>query len=283
MKKRTIGAMIGAILLSAVLGTSVQALDFTGEDAAAMALENAGVAESDVIVYKVMWEFNNGRDQYDISFLIPGQTKYEYEIDMETQKILKSDTEAWDADDDLEYAGLKADANTDPDESVKALGKAIETALADAGVNGSDAVIYQSGSDFENGKHVFVVSFFLTGQTKYEYDIDAETGAVLARDQERWEADDDLEYEALLNPGSRSDAGAADASGALTDTDAAAIAIKDAGFSESDVTVTECRKELDDGIEKFSVTFRTADGAEYEYDIDAASGSILEKDMEYDD
>ena len=283
MKKRIIGAMIGAILVSAMLGTSVHALDFTGEDAAAMALENAGVAESDATVYKVMWEFNDGREQYDISFLIPGQTKYEYEIDMKTQKILKSETEPWDADDDLEYANLKSDVNADPDESVKALGKAIETALADAGVNGSNAVIYQSGTDFENGKQVFSVSFFLPGQTKYEYDIEAETGAVIAREQDPWEADDDLEYEALLNPGSRTGDGAANASGALTDTDAASIAIKDAGFSENEVTITECRKEFDDGKEKFSVSFRTADGAEYEYDIDAANGKILEKDMEYGD
>ncbi len=40
---------------------------------------------------------------------------------------------------------------------------------------------------------------------------------------------------------------------------------------------------MDDGIDKFSVSFRTADGAEYEYDIDPKTGAVLEKDMEYDD
>ena len=158
-----------------------------------------------------------------------------------------------------------------------------KTALEHAGVNEAEAVVYKSYKDVENGKKVYSVGFLIPGQTKYDYDIDFAAGDVLAREQDAWEPEDDLEYAALLNPETAVQKDAGSAGGALTDTEAADIALKDAGFQAGDVTVTECYKELDDGIEKYNVTFRTADGVEYEYDIDASTGSILSKDMEYGD
>jgi len=199
-----------------------------------------------------------------------------------TGDILENSSEAWEAEDDMEYQGLTGGYTPDPEAETAAIQEAVGKAIEDAGEFGTGAVVYRFGYDFENGKKVIAVDFFIPGQTKYEYDIDAETGEVVTREQEAWEADDDLEFKALLNP---EEAKAADtaASGELTEADAAAAAIKDAGLSEGDVTVTECQREMDDGIEKYSVSFRTADGAEYEYDIDPKTGAILEKSMEYDD
>ena len=64
---------------------------------------------------------------------------------------------------------------------------------------------------------------------------------------------------------------------------ALAIALKDAGVSENDVQITKCRIDYDDGVEKYEVEFRTADGYEYEYEIDVETGKILDKDVELDD
>ena len=111
--------------------------------------------------------------------------------------------------------------------------------------------------------------------------VDAATGQIIAHEQEPWEADDDMEFKGLLNPGEAKAAPAA--TGELTEAEAAAIAVKDAGFAESDVTVTKCVRDMDDGIEKYDISFRTADGVEYDYDIDVVNGTILEKDMDYGD
>ncbi len=159
---------------------------------------------------------------------------------------------------------------------------AVDTVLSDAGVAGADAAVYKKVWEFSDGKQKYDIHFLIPGQTKYEYDIDAATGEVVTREQDAWEPDDDLEFKGLLNPEETKAADTA-ASGELTEADAAAAAIKDAGLSEGEVTVTGCYREMDDGVDKFSVTFRTADGAEYEYDIDPKTGAILEKDMEYDD
>ena len=37
------------------------------------------------------------------------------------------------------------------------------------------------------------------------------------------------------------------------------------------------------GQTKYDIFFRTADGVEYDYDIDVVSGTILEKAMDYGD
>ena len=60
------------------------------------------------------------------------------------------------------------------------------------------------------------------------------------------------------------------------------ILSEDAGLSETDVTITKCRIDFDDGVEKYEVEFRTADGYEYEYELDAKTGKILDKDVELD-
>jgi len=286
MKKKMIAMIIGALLLACVSGMAVHAEEAAAEasveDAVETALGDAGVAAADAAVYKKVWEFSDGMQKYDIHFLIPGQMKYEYEFDARTGEILEHSAEAWEPEDDMEYAGLTAGYTPDPEADTAAIQKAVETAINDAGEFGNGAVVYRYGPDLENGKSVISVNFFLAGQTKYEYDIDVQTGEIVTREQEAWEPDDDMEFAGLLDPEAAA-AKASSASGELTEKDALAIALQDAGLAESDVTVTENHREMDDGIDKYSISFRTADGAEYDYDIDALNGSILEKSKEYDD
>jgi len=221
---------------------------------------------------------------YDISFLIPGQSKYEYEIETATGRILENDKENWDANDDTEYKGLTPGKAVDPAEALKALEKAEETAFQDAGVKAADVVVCKRGSDFENGRQVYVVEFLQEGKAIYEYDIAADDGTIITREQEPWEQEDALEYKRLLHPETvKEEKSSAANAGSITNTRALEIALKDAGLTEADVTVTKCHVDIDDGAEQYEVEFRTADGVEYEYEIDAASGKILDKDVERDD
>ena len=60
------------------------------------------------------------------------------------------------------------------------------------------------------------------------------------------------------------------------------ISLQDAGLKESEVMFTNVKLTLDDGVQVYEVEF-TYNGAEYEYEIDAATGVIHEKDVDYDD
>ena len=298
MKKRLTGLVVGTLMFTLITGTAAFASENSGasanaaekenqivamEDAVKAALEDAKVAEIDAAVYKQIWGYSDNKEVYEIDFLIPGQAKYEYEIAVDTGAILENDKEAWEADDDWEYKGLTPGKAADPGTVTKALEEAADTAFKDAGVNKNDVIICKQGTDFENGREVYVVEFLQEGKTKFEYEIAAADGTIVFHEQEPWEKEDDLEYQGLLHPETATENKGGEETAAIAKTEAKEIALKDAGLSETDVTITKCRIDFDDGVEKYEVEFRTADGYEYEYEIDVETGKILDKDVELDD
>ena len=60
---------------------------------------------------------------------------------------------------------------------------------------------------------------------------------------------------------------------------AKAIALADAGLTEAEVTFTKEKLDWDDGLAVYDIEFYTAD-REYEYEINAATGAIMERDEE---
>ena len=299
MKKRLTGFIIGTLLFTLITGTAALASESNNgasskaaevtkqtiamEDAVKIAMEDAKASETDAAVYKQIWEYSDNAEIFEIDFLIPGQMKFEYEIAADTGTILENDKEAWDANDDREYEGLTPGRKTDFEKAAKALEEAADTAFKDAGVKKDDVIICKQGTDFENGREVYVVEFLQEGNTKYEYEIAAADGAIVFREQEPWEAEDDFEYKGLLHPETVQENKDGEGTGKISKTEAKEIALRDAGLSENDVTITKCRIDFDDGVEKYEVEFRTADGYEYEYEIDVETGKILDKDVELDD
>ena len=69
------------------------------------------------------------------------------------------------------------------------------------------------------------------------------------------------------------------ANGAVTLEEAVNIALKDAGFTAADVIFTKKAQDTDDGVQKYEIEF-TNGGYEYEYDINASTGQIIEKSKE---
>ena len=67
--------------------------------------------------------------------------------------------------------------------------------------------------------------------------------------------------------------------GAVTLEEAVDIALKDAGFTAADVNFTKKAQDTDDGVQKYEIEF-TNGGYEYDYDINAATGQIIEKGKE---
>ena len=59
--------------------------------------------------------------------------------------------------------------------------KATEIALADAGLSEGDVTFTKQAPDIDDGVSIYEIEF-TSGETKYEYDIEAATGKIFSRD-----------------------------------------------------------------------------------------------------
>lgn len=302
MNKKIYGLTAGMVLAIAVLGTSMsisaaestiaepvnrtETVSLNMEEAATAALKNAGLSEDAVTFSKKMSDYDNGVLIYDLHFMVPGQAKYEYKVASGTGAIVEREQESWEAEDSMEYQNLLGAATDYFDfenaDVAQALADAISTAMEAAPEN---ALLYKTGTDYDDGQTVFEIGFLVPGDAKYEYRIDCTDSSIILQDTDLWDDDDDMEYAALLEEaaptGTTADTAAP--SGSLTEEDAEKIALSDAGFSENDVTRMQSHKDFDDGIEQYEVSFYGPDGREYSYEISVSDGRILDREAEYDD
>ena len=222
------------------------------ETVKALALADAGVKAADAVFTESELEWEDGVQVYDLEFLT-SEAEYDYEINAVTGAIISKDAEGrWNNQGGpVDLEGAKA------------------VALADAGVKAADAVFTESELEWEDGVKVYDIEFY-TSEAEYDYEIDASTGAVLDKSMELFEThvpSADLQGSA----------------GSYIGVDQAkAIAVSNSGFKAEDVIFTKTKLERDKGSVRYEVEFYK-DRMEYEYSIDAYTGSILEYESEYDD
>jgi len=142
--------------------------------------------------------------------------------------------------------------------------RAKEIALADAGVKAANAVFLKASLDWDDGRAQYEVEFY-SGNTEYDYDIDALTGAILSYDRE-------LENFDIGTVSSSS-------GNVISAEKAKSIALNRA---PSGSTVVKCQLDRDDGRTIYEVELRNG-RMEYDCDIDAVSGQILKWESDYDD
>ncbi len=143
-------------------------------------------------------------------------------------------------------------------------------ALADAGLSASDVTFTKEKQDRDNGVTVYDLEFY-NASTKYDYEINAVTGAVLERSSEVFQ-----------NNGGQNNSqssGQSQNSGLIGLEAAREIALKDAGLSASDVTFTKEKQDRDDGRIYYEFEFFTSD-REYDYEIHGTTGAIVDKSIE---
>lgn len=68
----------------------------------------------------------------------------------------------------------------------------------------------------------------------------------------------------------------------ITEKEAKAIALKDAGYKESEVKFTKAKLDFDDGRYEYEIEFRADGNLEYDYTINAENGKIVEFDRDYE-
>ena len=173
-----------------------------------------------------------------------------------------------------------------------------EAALSDAGVSADGAEFSTAGLDSRNGVFYYAVDFTENG-VNYEYDIDALTGVVIERAKTpaaggQGEAGTETAAAsetaapagetAAQVPASTSPAGSqgTGSGGSITEAEARAIALSQAGLTEADVRFIESKKDRHDGQSVFEVEFDALTGEEYSYDIREADGAIVSYDYDSD-
>lgn len=140
-------------------------------------------------------------------------------------------------------------------------------ALAHAGLTTSDVTFVRSHLDWDDGRQVYDVEFYTKDYREYDYEIDAYTGAILSYDY-------DAEY--WTQPGGS----AGSSSGSyIGESKAQSIALSAAGLSASQVSHIRCYLDRDDGRWEYNVEFWSGT-MEYEFEIDAYTGTILSRDVD---
>ena len=143
--------------------------------------------------------------------------------------------------------------------------KAKEIALQHAGVSASNAVFVKAERDYDDGKLTYDVDFY-AGNKEYDYEILAADGTILSYD---------ADIEGYRIPSSTSSS----SSGYIGVERAKEIALQHAGLSSSDVNFVKAELDEDDGRFEYEIEFHH-NFREYEYTIDAASGTILEAERD---
>lgn len=155
---------------------------------------------------------------------------------------------------DDQYDDRNEAANTDQT-------AALQTALKDAGVNEADASRIRVTMDRDDGMLVYEVRFD-AAEVEYDYEIDAESGRIISTDVERWDDDDRDDRNRTAN-----------ANVAVSRDEAVKTALgKVSGATEKDVRI---ELDYDDGRYRYEGDI-IYNGIEYDFEIDADSGRILE-------
>lgn len=141
-------------------------------------------------------------------------------------------------------------------------------ALEHAEVTESEVTYVNVKLDYDDGRTVYDIEFY-TGNTEYDYEIDAYTGDILSYD---YDIDN---YTVSSAP--------VDDSAYISLDKAKEIALNKANLTAEQITYTKESFEYDDGMEVYQIDF-ISDGMEYEVEINAADGTIIgyEAESQYD-
>lgn len=245
---------------------ALKAADIEAADAdiSAMTLsEVAGVA-----CYKV--EFTSG--EYAYAYTINAQTGVVMEMSSQEQNAQASGTQTETADPAASApaqtsGSASAQAQTSaaaPAQNATGTGTVDEAAaqkiaLEHAGVKAADATITKSKLDYEDGRQVYDIEWY-AGGAKYDYEIAADTGEIISSAYE----------EKTMGADSRNVT--------VSEADAKKTAL-DRVSGATDKDLYEWKLDYDDGRPEYEGKIIYG-GTEYEFTIDAATGSVMEWDAE---
>ncbi|MGI6275327.1 MAG: PepSY domain-containing protein [Acutalibacteraceae bacterium] len=285
-------AVLAGTLLAAGLtacggtGGTAAAGDVTETEAASIAMEHAGVKEDDALSLRVSQEEEDGVAVYDVEFATADR-RYHCDVVRSSGEVLNFSYNAVTSGDDQADDGAAAQTSGAQESSASAAqtddasassaqqstassgaideAQARSIALEHAGVAESDAKFYRVERDNDDGRAVYEVEFY-SGNTEYDYEISAETGEILSYDS-------DIEGWAAQSASSTSGS-------AVTLEQARELVLERVpGAAASDVQIEQ---ERDDGRDIYEGEVYY-DRTEYEFEIDASTGSFIKWSVDYRD
>lgn len=266
-----------ALMLAAALAgcgntpAADQAAKISMEQAQTAALDAANIDAADADISSATLSEVAGVTCYKVEFT-SGDHTYAYSINAENGEVLEAsyrDKNAAPADStqpDTPASGATTtpaqtapSTNTNTSTGAVDEAKAQEIALAHAGVKAADATITKSKLDYDDGRQVYEIEWYANG-AKYDYEIAVATGEIV-----------NSGYEAKTVVGTGSSATVSEATAKQT-----ALA-RASGATEKDIY--EWKLDYDDGRPEYEGKIIYG-GTEYEFTIDATSGTITEWDAE---
>ena len=151
--------------------------------------------------------------------------------------------------------------------------RARQIALEHAGLSASGVQFLRTQTDRDDGRLVYEVEFVTKNGNvwkEYDYEIDANTGRIL-----------DVDYDAETVY----DTGVSNGNAATALETAKKTALEHAGLTASQVQFVKAQTDRDDGRLIYEIEFVTRDGnvwKEYDYEIDANTGRIIDFDYDAD-
>ena len=160
--------------------------------------------------------------------------------------------------------------------------EAIDAALKHAGVSRENAVLFGAPSlDKENGKAHYDIEFGYNG-FEYDYEVAVADGSILKaeKEAERVKVSEKESVPAKPEvPVSKENKSSNDYNGYISVEAAKQKALDDAGVKAEDAVFLKAYYDSDDIVPHYDVKFE-ANGYEYEYEIKASNGAVLEKDVD---
>ncbi len=287
LNKKWIIAITAAAVLTvscvAVAAASYQAgtpQEVSEQQAKQIAFEHAGVGEGDVSALEIHRDLENGREVYSVEFHANGK-EYEYDVRISDGEIVQSSQESIGRQESqTQPVTQTAQQSTEPvaqpteasgsgtaapakEQGVVTADEARAIALQHAGVAESDLRFIQVKEDYEDGVAVYEVEFY-AGNQEYDYDIVKATGEILKYDY-------DVDHFTPDNSVSSDQVKIS-----LSEARQLALA-KVSGASESDLYL---ELDWDDGRPVYEGEIHYG-GMEYEFEIDASTGTFLEWSMDH--
>lgn len=243
------------------------------EQALSIACLYVGLEPSKVTLTEAIdLEYENGRMVYDVEFR-KDDCKYEFDIDAVTGEIVSFEQKQKPSSEPVSPPITPAPSAADIGQE-----RAVAIALSHANVPQSEAVIKKVEKESDNGIKYYEIEF-IDSEFEYEYKVNAATGAIIKADKER---DDDAPGTQTGTDGHSTQTGTDGHSAETIGTaKAKEIALRHAGFSAGAVKKLKCELDRERGKLVYEVEFE-ADGIEYEYTIDAGTGSIVRIEKEDD-
>ena len=156
--------------------------------------------------------------------------------------------------------------------------EAQEAALKAADIVAADADISATTLSEVAGVACYKVEF-TSGEYAYSYTINAETGAVMEMSSQEQNAQTSGTQTETADPAAPAPAQNATGTGTVDEAAAQKIALEHAGVKAADATITKSKLDYEDGHPEYEGKIIYG-GTEYEFTIDAATGSVMEWDAE---